>query len=306
MNFLLHTHTEGGSENLFLEILEEVFLHGILDTLKIIPFLFLTYLLMEFIEHKGADRLQLTMKRAGVLAPLVSGLFGAIPQCGFSTVCANLYTARIITLGSLIAVFLSTSDEMIPIMVSANIPFTTVLYIILYKIAVGIFIGFIIDLVIRLAKRENRNINIDQICESDGCGCESGIFRSAIHHTVSIGIFVLIITVVINLLIFFIGEESIAKILYDKPIISHLIAAVIGLIPNCAASVLLTDFCIHGFITAGTMLSGLFSGAGVGLIVLLRVNKHKKENLIIVGLLVLFGTAFGLIGDLIGFNSLFQ
>jgi hypothetical protein len=301
MNFLLHTHAE--SDGLLLELCKEVFLHGILDTLKIIPFLFLTYLLMEFIEHKGAEKIQGTMRRAGVFGPFVSGLFGVIPQCGFSTVSANLYTARIITLGSLIAVFLSTSDEMIPIMVSANVPITTLLFILLYKVAVGILVGFAIDITLRLMKKGKADINIDEICENDNCGCEGGIFRSALHHTLSIGLFVLIITFIINLLIFFIGDESLAQIL-DRPILSHIIASAVGLIPNCAVSVALTDFALHGIISAGTMLSGLFSGAGVGLIVLLRVNKNKKENLIIIGMLLLFGTLFGVVGDLIGFNAL--
>ena len=301
MNFLLHTHTEG--DGILIPLLKEVFLHGLIDTLKIIPFLFLTYLLMEFIEHKGAEKIQGTMKRAGVFGPFISGLFGAIPQCGFSTVSANLYSARIITLGSLIAVFLSTSDEMLPIMVSANIPLTTVLFILLYKVAVGILVGFAVDLVLRLMKKETGEINIDQICENDGCGCDGGILRSALHHTLSIGIFVLIITFVMNLLIFFIGDESLAAIL-DKPVISHIAASLVGLIPNCAVSVALTDFALHGIISAGTMLSGLFSGAGVGLIVLFRVNKSKKENLIIAGMLILFGTLFGLVGDLIGFDAL--
>ena len=301
MNFLLHTNAE--SESFLTDLLKEVFLHGILDTLKIIPFLFLTYLLMEFIEHKGSEKIQGTMKRAGVFGPFVSGLFGAIPQCGFSTVSANLYTARIITLGSLIAVFLSTSDEMLPIMISSNIPLTTVLFVLLYKVTVGILVGFAIDLTLKLLKKDRKDINIDEICENDGCGCDGGILRSALHHTLSIGLFVLIITFIINLLIFFIGDESLAAIL-DKPVISHVVASVVGLIPNCAVSVALTDFALHGIISAGTMLSGLFAGAGVGLIVLFRVNKNKKENLIIIGMLIIFGTVFGLIGDLIGFDTL--
>ena len=188
-------------------------------------------------------------------------------------------------------------------MISAGISPSCVAFILLYKVLVGIAVGFIVDFVLRLMKKDKGDIDIDTICENDNCGCEGGILRSAIHHTVSIGLFVLIITFVINLLIFFIGDESLAKIL-DVPVLSHIIAAVIGLIPNCAVSVALTNFALYGIVSVGTMLSGLFSGAGVGLIVLFRVNKSKKENLIIVGMLVLFGTIFGLLGDLIGFNLL--
>lgn len=301
MNFLLHTDASVGG---FMGFLESVVLDGIIDTLKIVPFLFITYLFMELLEHRGSDKIKGILTRAGSLGPLVSGLLGAVPQCGFSTVSANLYTGRIITLGSLIAVFLATSDEMIPIMISRGVSFGTLLPILLYKVCVGIAMGFAIDLTLHLMRKGKKEINIDEICENDNCRCERGIIPSALHHTLSIGLFVLMITLLINTLIFFVGEERIADILYDKPVISHLIAAVVGLLPNCAVSVALTDLAIDGFITSGTMLSGLFSGAGVGLIVLLRVNKHRKENLTIVALLVTIGCVFGLISDLIGFISL--
>ena len=278
---------------------EEIFLHGLLETLKIIPFLFLTYLLMEFIEHRAGEKAERFMQRAGVFAPAVGGLLGAVPQCGFSTAVANLYAGRIVSIGTVVAVFLSTSDEMLPILISGSIPLGTVVLIVLYKTAVGIFVGLLVDLLMKLMHRKEEKINIDAICDEDNCHCERGIWYSAFHHTATISLFVLLITFAINALVFFIGEENLGAIMYNKPFISHLIAAIFGLIPNCAASVALTRLCTEGLITKGTMMSGLFSGAGVGLLVLFRVNKKPKENLLIVGIVVVTGIVFGMIADLI-------
>jgi hypothetical protein len=205
----------------------------------------------------------------------------------------------------LIAVFLSTSDEMLPILVSGDVSVGTAALIVLYKAAVGIFVGFAVDLVLRFAKRGREEINIDAICDEDNCHCERGIFYSALHHTLTISLFVLAVTLVINALVFFVGEENLGSVMYGKPVIGHLIAGVFGLIPNCAASVALTTLCTKGLITAGTMMSGLFSGAGVGLLVLFKVNKHIKDNLIIIGIILVSGVVFGLIGDLIFPSELF-
>ena len=297
--FLLHTQAE---ESLWLE---EIFLHGLLDTLKIIPFLFLTYLLMEFIEHRAGERAEGFMKRAGVFAPIIGGTLGAVPQCGFSAAAANLFAVRILSIGTVVAVFLSTSDEMIPILLSGRVPVGTVALIVLYKAVVGILVGMLVDLIFRLLHKEPEKINIDAICDEDNCHCERGILYSAIHHTVTISVFVFIITIGINALVFFIGEENLGAVMYNKPVISHLIAAVFGLIPNCAASVALSTLCTEGLITAGTMMSGLFSGAGVGILVLFKVNKKYKENFLILGTVVLAGVIFGIIGDLIFPASLF-
>ena len=302
MNTLLHAEAHG--DNLFLRILEEIFWHGFLDTLKIIPFLFLTYLLMEFIEHKASNKTRAFMERSGTAGPAVGGLLGALPQCGFSAAGANLYTARVITIGTLISIFLSTSDEMLPIMISGNINPVAIISILAYKVGVGIFVGFSVDFILRLFNRRKENINIDEICEEDNCHCENGVLRSALHHTLTVGIFAFIITLAINAIIFFVGSDTIAKIMYDKPVISHLISALLGLIPNCAVSIGLTNLAIDGFITAGTMLSGLFSGAGIGIAILFKVNKRIKENLLIIGVVVFAGVIFGLLADLVGFSSL--
>lgn len=291
----IHVH-EGEGIILFLD---EVLLHGLIDTLKLIPFLFLTYLLMEFIEHRAGDRAERFMKRAGRFAPLVGGALGVVPQCGFSAAASNFYAGRVISLGTLIAVFLSTSDEMLPILISGDLGIWRVIYLVLYKLAVGVAVGFLVDLVLHLLRRREPEINIDNICENDNCHCERGIIHSAIHHTVTITLFVLVITLVINTFVYFVGTEMIAGALDGIPVISHIISAFLGLIPNCAVSVALATFYSEGFISVGTMLAGLFSGAGVGILVLFRVNKNLKENLAVMAILAISGTVFGLLGDLI-------
>ncbi len=299
---LLHAHADGEG---FLHVLEEVFLHGFLDTLKLVPFLFLTYLLMEFIEHKSAEKTQSFMRRAGVFGPVIGGALGAVPQCGFSAAASNLFAGRVITVGTLVAVFLSTSDEMLPILLSGDIPVLTVILIVLYKAGVGILVGLILDLVIRFTRRERSEINIDAICDEDNCHCERGILYSAIHHTLTISLFVLIVTFAINGLVCAVGEDTLGSLVGSLPVLSHALAALVGLIPNCAASVVLSTLCAEGIISSGVMMAGLFSNAGVGVLVLFRVNKNLKENLFIVGLLVAVGILFGLLGDLIFPASMF-
>ena len=294
---LLHTHA--GEGELFSEILREVLWHGLLDTLKLLPILFLTYLLMEFIEHKASDKVSAFMKRAGSLGPLAGGALGALPQCGFSAAAANLYAARVVTVGTLVAVFLSTSDEMLPILISGGMSGGKIALILGYKTLCGILVGFAVDFALRLMKKGGEEINIDAICDEDNCHCERGIFYSALHHTLTISLFVLLVTLGLNALMFFADLSAIAEAVRGIPVISHLISAVVGLIPNCAVSVALTGLYTGGVIGAGTMIAGLFSGAGVGLLVLFRVNKSVKENLCIMAVLVFSGVVFGSLFDLI-------
>ena len=206
--FLLHAHAGEGA---IFSFLEEVLLHGLLDTLKIIPFLFLTYLLMEYIEHRSSERAEQFMKKAGVFGPAVGGALGVLPQCGFSAAAAGLYSGRVISVGTLLAIFLSTSDEMLPILISGDFGVGRAALLVLYKLIVGIIVGFLVDLILRLMRRGEREINIDNICENDNCHCERGILHSALHHTVTITLFVLAITVAINTVVFFVGTDVIAE-----------------------------------------------------------------------------------------------
>ncbi|MBE6644154.1 MAG: hypothetical protein E7612_02090 [Ruminococcaceae bacterium] len=294
---LLHSHTAEGFGGFF----EEALLHSLLDTLKLIPFLFITYLLMEFIEHRASQRTLGFIRKCGALGPLPASLVGAIPQCGFSAAAANLYTGRVISLGTLVALFLSTSDEMLAILISGGVSLPRVLTVIAYKIIVAVITGFAIDAILRLFGKKNAEINIDELCGTDECHCERGILHSAIHHTLTTGLFILIVTVAINAAIFFIGENAISSVFLDKPFLSHAIAAVFGLIPNCAASVTLATLASDGLITVGTMLSGLFSGCGVGILVLFKVNKNIKQNFAIVAVLLAVGFCFGVLADFLPF-----
>lgn len=305
----LHSHashswlSEFLHENLgaFGEFLDSVIFHSLIDTLKLVLFLFITYIIMELIEHKASDKARRIMQRSGSFGPLLGGLLGVVPQCGFSAAASNLYTGRVITLGTLVAVFLSTSDEMIPILLSGNIEFTCILSIIIYKTVVGIAIGFIVDIVFRIMNCGQREISIDELCDNDKCHCERGVFYSALHHTITTGAFILVTTLIINLLIFIIGEKNLSNLVVNIPVVSHLICALIGLIPNCAVSVALSQLALTGVISYGTMLAGLFSGAGAGLLVLFKVNKNKKEIALIAAILVVSGTLFGALAELIPF-----
>ena len=295
---LLHAHHSSNISS--ASFLSEVIIDGLIDTLKIIPFLFLTYLLMEYIEHKATEKSLGFMQKSGKLGPLVGGALGAIPQCAFSAVASNLYTARVISIGTLVAVFLSTSDEMLAILISGNVNVGKILFILGYKAIVGITMGFIIDILVKIFYKKKKEIDIDRICENDNCHCEKGILYSSVHHTITITLFIFAVTLIINSLIFFIGIDRLSELGASSFGLSHFIFALIGLVPGCATSVAISTLGLKGIISAGTMLAGLFPGAGVGLIILWRLNSDKKENLFIMLTIVGIGAAFGILADVIG------
>ena len=240
------------------------------------------------------------MKKSGSLGPLVGGALGAVPQCAFSAVASSLYAGRVITMGTLIAVLLSTSDEMLPILISGNASATDILLILGYKVGVAILMGFLVDVIIRVFFKKKIEIDIDRICENDNCHCERGILYSAIHHTLTISVLILAVTFAVNSLVYFIGTETLSEIGSSAFGISHLVLAIIGLVPGCATSVAISSLGLHGIISAGAMLSGLFANGGVGLIILWRQNPSKKENLLITAVIVVIGFAFGMLADAIG------
>lgn len=266
--------------------------HVTFDTLKLVPFLFLTYLLMEALEHKAGERTHNVVKKAGRLGPVVGSLAGALPQCGFSAAASNLYAGRVITLGTLIAIFLSTSDEMLPIMISEKVPFATILGILGIKIFVGMMAGLLIDVV--LSGRGDGHHHIHEMCEDENCHCEKGIFVSALIHTLHITIFILLINFMLELLLDTIGEEMLGQLILNKPIVGQLIAGLAGLIPNCASSVVITQLYLEGALGLGAMMSGLLVNAGIGVLILFRVNKDRKENIKILCLLYTIGVLVGI------------
>ncbi len=274
-----------------------VILHGCLDSLKLLPFLFLTYLLMELLEHKAGDRVQRAVSKAGRAGPLVGALLGLVPQCGFSALAAGLFAARIVTPGTVLAVFLATSDEMLPIFLGAGLPVSHILRVLGIKLAVAALGGFLTDLL--FCRGEWRH-HVARFCDEEHCHCEKGIWRSALHHTVHIFAFVLTVNILLGGVLELVGTQAPAGVMRDIPVLGQSVAALIGLIPNCAASVAVATLYTKGMISAGAMLAGLLTGAGAGLLVLFRTNRHLRENLLFVAALLGIGLAVGLVIDLTG------
>lgn len=278
------------------EIIEEAFI----DSVKLIPFLFLTYLAMEFLEHKTSAKTKQIVKNSGKAGPFFGALLGAFPQCGFSAAASNLYAGRVITLGTLIAIYLSTSDEMLPVLISEKISPVTIFALVGCKVIIGMAAGFAIDFLMRKNReREDISNKIGHMCEHDHCNCEKSIFLSALKHTAVIYVYILLITLALNVVIYYIGEDTIGNVILNRPVIGPLIATLVGLIPNCAASVALTQLYVSGVMSIGSTMAGLLAGSGVGIIVLFKENSNRKENIKIVGLLYLIGASAGIIIDLV-------
>ena len=276
-----------------LEVLQDT----AIDTLKLLPFLFITYLIMEYIEHKTSNKIRETIKKSGRFGPLFGAVVGIFPQCGFSVSATNLYAARVISLGTLISVYLATSDEMLPILLTESVPIATILTILGIKLFLGIVAGFIIDFVANVIKKEEEE-KIEELCEHEHCHCDEGIFSSALKHTVNIAVFIFVITLILNGIISFVGEDTIAHFISKNVILGPIIAGLIGLIPNCASSVILTELFIEKVISMPILISGVAVNAGVGLLVLFKTNKNVKENISIVGLLYGIGVIAGIILEL--------
>ena len=282
----------------------DVILDTLLDTAKLLPFLFLAYLLMEFLEHRSGDRVSRWLSRSGNVGPLVGGMLGIVPQCGFSAAASGLYAGRIITAGTLIAVYLSTSDEMLPIMLSHGIfPYK----LLLAKLVIGIVTGFAVDLVTRLI-RHGKTVpepQVEDLCEREHCQCGDHFALSALRHTLRITAFLLLVIFLLNTAVYLVGEERLAQILSNRPVLGNLLASFIGLIPNCASSVVLTELYLSGILHVGPLLSGLLVNAGVGLLVLFRNNRPVRDSFRILGILWIVGFAAGLLIDLTPLVNLF-
>lgn len=270
----------------------DILIDSVIDSVKLIPFLLVTYFIMEYLEHKTSDKHKEHMKKSGKMGPVIGGFLGAFPQCGFSVSATNLYVGRVISLGTLIAVYLSTSDEMIPVFLSEAVPVLVILKIVGIKILVSIVMGIVIDLIFQKEQQENE---IGLMCEHDKCHCEDGIVKSSIRHTASITLYIFLVSLILNALIFFVGEEHISHFVLNRPILGPILAGLVGLIPNCASSVILAELYLGNLISAGTMMAGLLVGAGIGLLVLFRENHHAKENIKIVSLLYAIGVVFGIL-----------
>lgn len=275
----------------------DTILDSLVDTGKILPILFLTYLLMEYLEHHAGGKAARLLQRARGAGPFFGALLGLVPQCGFSGAAASFYAGGAITAGTLLAVFLATSDEMLPILISAQVSGKTVLTILGVKLVCGVLVGFLADFFLRL-RHVGRHREIHEFCEREHCSCDGGILRSALRHTVKIILLIFAVTVLLNLVFLYLPKERIAAV-WSIPVLGELLAAIVGLLPNCAASVMITDLYLSGVMGPGPMLAGLLVNAGVGLLVLFRVNRNRRENLAIGGTLLLSGVILGTICGLL-------
>ena len=265
----------------------DIIMDSVIDSLKLIPFLFLTYLFMEALEHKTGSLARKRIRTAGKFGPVWGGLLGVIPQCGFSAAASSLYAGKVITVGTLLAVYMSTSDEMLPIMISNAVPVSVMLRILACKAGIAIFSGLMIEYVyVHVMKKREKDMDVHVLCEEEHCHCEHGIVKSAVVHTLKIFIYIFLISLALNIIIGLVGENTLAELFTG--------------IPNCASSVVITQLYLDQIIGAGAMMAGLLVNAGVGLLVLFRLNKNRKENLKIVGALYVLGVFWGVVIELLG------
>ena len=281
----------------------DVLLDTLLDTAKLLPFLFLTYLFMEFLEHKSGDAAARWLGRSGKIGPLVGAGLGIIPQCGFSAAASGLYTGRVITAGTLVAVYLSTSDEMLPVLIPQVIdhkaPISLVFGLLGAKFLIGMIVGFLVDLVSRLFRKKEEEPSIEDFCEREHCNCGDHFVVSALKHTGKITLFLLVFLFLFNTGIYLIGEENIKGFITSRPVLGSFLATLFGLIPNCAPSVMLTELYLGGALKLGALLAGLLVNAGVGLALLFRNNRPIKDSFRILAILVAVGFSVGLLTDLV-------
>ena len=279
------------------EILFQPFLHTIEETIKLIPFLLIAFIIIEFIEHKLSDKNEKILKKAGKFGPILGGLLGLIPQCGFSVLATNLYITRIISLGSLISIYLATSDEMLIILIADKAPLPLILTILLFKLIIGIICGYAIDLLLRNKKNKH---HIHELCEHDECHCEEeNIFISSLKHTLKTSLFIFIALLIVNIIFHNWGEAYLSKLLLKNPILSPIISSLITLIPSCGSSVIITELYLLNQVSFGTLISGLLTNSGIAIMLLFKNNKNIKENITILITIYLIGVISGIIINLI-------
>ncbi len=288
--------------NEILHILE----HSLIDSIKLVPFLFISYLLMEYLEHKSKDISERILKQSGRFGSVIGASLGLIPQCGFSSAAAGLYSARVISLGTLVAVFLSTSDEMIPIFFSHNVSITLIIKILAIKLVVAIAVGLLTDTILRAIYKKlslKQESKIEEFCEREDCHCHSSIIKPAAIHTLKVTGFIIVITLFLNMLVHIVGEDAIAELILNKPLLANVLSAMVGIIPNCASSIIISELFAGGILSAGAMMSGLLVNSGVALAVLFRTNRPRKNNFLIVLVLWAVSVIVGIFIDVTPLSS---
>lgn len=350
-----------------MDLLIDILLDAGKDTLSLVPFLLVTYLALETLEHVAGDRVNGAIKRAGAAGPVVGSLLGMVPQCGFSAMAATLYAGRVVTLGTLVAVFLSTSDEMLPLLLAEQVPVQTMAMLLASKALIALVTGFIVDAAIRGLRRNARahaairrtvlgtaanpaHVNrahddhtggdiidevaeagvsadhIHELCERDHCGCDEdedehghdhghadahehhhghshshegapvlSIIRSAISHTVQVSVFIFLVALILVAVLETFGESAIEQFLRGNETLAVLGSALVGLIPNCSASVVITQLYLEGALQLAPMLAGTLISAGVGYLVLFRTNRSARENAVFLVMMYVIGAGWGLV-----------
>lgn len=289
----LHIEAESGS-------VLGIFLDTLTDALKMLPFLFAAFCLMELLEHHAGEKLSRFFARAGKAGPAVGAVLGCVPQCGFSVLSANLYAGGVITLGTLCAVFLSTSDEAVLLLAATPSAAPDILKLLLAKVLIGVAVGYLVDFLFR--KKADSALQLKDLCDHEHCGCHEhgGVLRPALLHTAKMFGFVFLITLVLNFLVEFLGHERLETLLLHDSVFQPFLTALFGLIPNCAASVLLTQLYLEGALQFGAVVAGLCTGAGAGLLVLFRENRNPKDNLKILGILYVAAVVPGVVLQILG------
>lgn len=346
-----------------MDLVLDVLVDGVVDTAKLLPFLFVTYLAMEALEHGMGPRSRRLVERAGVAGPIVGGAVGALPQCGFSAMAATLFSGRVVSMGTLLAVLLSTSDEMIPVFVAHGVSPERWGMVLALKVAVGIVCGLTLDAALRLLHLAgDGHTHIHELCEREHCHCDddcdcsfgdepaekhvceccghhfdaseaaapggehgcdhdhghehdhdhahayghehghglAGIVRSAVVHTVQVTVFIFVITLAMGLLIELVGTDAIAGLAGSHPLRAVFVAALVGMVPNCAASVAISELFLTGTLGAPAMLAGLLASGGVGLLVLFRTNADMRQNVAVAVLLYVASVVCGIMALLAG------
>lgn len=267
----------------------------LLDNLLLLPFLFVTYLVLELMEARANGALERSLGRTRRMGPLIGTLAGIFPQCGVSAAAASLYAGGAITVGTLMAVFLSTSDELIPVLISEKVPVSLILKIVAAKVVAGVAVGFAVNAVMTVFGRGGTRLHVDELCAHSRCSCRErkGVFVPALVHTAEIFLFILAVSAVFEIALHYLGEDSLRSLVLNDPWIGEAIAGLVGFIPNCVVSVSSAQLYLKGGMSSGALMAMSLTGSGVGLLVLFRTNRHWVANISIMAVLYVSGVVFG-------------
>lgn len=267
----------------------------LLDNLLLLPFLFVTYLVLELMEARADGALERSLGRTRRMGPLIGTLAGIFPQCGVSAAAASLYAGGAITVGTLMAVFLSTSDELIPVLISEKVPVSLILKIVAAKVVAGVAVGFAVNAVMTMFGRGGTKLHVDELCAHSRCSCHErkGVLVPALVHTAEIFLFILIVSAVFEIALHYLGEDSLRDLVLNDPWIGEAIAGLVGFIPNCAVSVSSAQLYLKGGMSSGALMAMSLTGSGVGLLVLFRTNRHWVANISIMAVLYVSGVVLG-------------